>query len=496
MPLVGFVNGQRTVSSLLSDAAWRDLQEALRAGEQALTLRCGRPGHTRANRFGTRFFAHNPTAEDSCRAHGRETPQHLLLKSLIVQAATEAGWDAEPEVTAPSGAWRADVLARRGKIQVAFEVQWSHQTYADYAARQRAYDRDGVRCAWFTAHSSSVPPVATRDLPIFALAWQEERTTVALQASGDPSAHGNAQHKVGTGDLPLTEMVKALLSRRVQHRMVLGSSIPMAWRVDVYASSCSRCQKTFGLWNVTSRVATGACGQTSAEDLVLGLWQDSRPEAMPAVRRTVHETLRNTGLPSAGLQRRRTRMSGSQAYMAFYCPRCNYTFGDWFLRDTVLTQGPVASLTVPTEQMYVPAPHWCLSRGGEHCPDVPGEPAPDPSAPVGPPPSPEASAQARLLPGPDLPPEFRQALGGWRTTSSPRPKSSPRTAGTEGRGRPGQPGNSHGPGEDHQHPSTGIHASAPPEDSARAARATPCACGHPRNVHGASRGCWRCDCAL
>src|SRR5215218_8538074 len=57
-----------------------------------------------------------------------ETPEHLLLKEMVVTVACANGWTAGSEVsgTSPSGEqWRADVLAEKGPHKVAVEIQWS-----------------------------------------------------------------------------------------------------------------------------------------------------------------------------------------------------------------------------------------------------------------------------------------------------------------------------------------------------------------------------------
>lgn len=82
MPLLALADGQRTVSSLLSDEEWGDLQKAVRAKSVTVTLPCGQPGHPKT-RHGTRFFAHNPGAGHECES-AAETAQHLRAKDIIV----------------------------------------------------------------------------------------------------------------------------------------------------------------------------------------------------------------------------------------------------------------------------------------------------------------------------------------------------------------------------------------------------------------------------
>jgi competence CoiA-like predicted nuclease len=135
--LVALVDGVRTVSILLSDDRWLGLQAAARKKSVALTLPCGLPGHLRTSRLGTRHFAHNPGG-GGCAEHVRETAQHLLAKSIIIRAASAAGWHAEPE--SRGDGWVADVLATKDGRRIAFEVQWSAQTRDEYQHRQGRYE--------------------------------------------------------------------------------------------------------------------------------------------------------------------------------------------------------------------------------------------------------------------------------------------------------------------------------------------------------------------
>lgn len=95
MPLVAVVDGERVVSTLLSSADWSVLKDDVRAKRRTVTLPCGYAGHAKTSRLGTPYFAHNPGG-DGCSAG--ETAEHLLAKAIIVRAATEAGWTAEPEI--------------------------------------------------------------------------------------------------------------------------------------------------------------------------------------------------------------------------------------------------------------------------------------------------------------------------------------------------------------------------------------------------------------
>ena len=148
MPLRADLDSQPVVASEVSDRVWEQLRLVSRAALERLVFPvCGTGALLRTSPLGTRHFVHRPGT--SCAAHPGEGQEHLAAKAVIVAAATAAGWDAVPEQ--PGSGWVADVLAARGRLRVALEVQWSRQSRERYAERQRAYDADGVRAVWFSA---------------------------------------------------------------------------------------------------------------------------------------------------------------------------------------------------------------------------------------------------------------------------------------------------------------------------------------------------------
>ncbi|WP_433917237.1 competence protein CoiA family protein [Streptomyces sp. NBC_01744] len=80
-----------------------------------------------------------------------ESLEHHLLKLELVTCARAAGFQAELEVAAPTGEWRADVMVfgPDGTRLMALEAQLSPITVEDIAVRTGLYERDGVRVCWF-----------------------------------------------------------------------------------------------------------------------------------------------------------------------------------------------------------------------------------------------------------------------------------------------------------------------------------------------------------
>lgn len=365
MPLVAIVEGVRTVSSLLSDGEWAALKKDVQAKRTDLSLRCGQAGHLKSTRKGTRFFAHNPGSGHECDSTG-ETQQHLRAKDIIVKAAVAAGWDAQPEVRGDG--WVADVMATKGGVQIAFEVQWSNQSDADFEHRQDRYKRDGVRGAWFVRHSSSIPPVPSAAIPLFRLA-EDGEDMVAF---------------VGGKQRPLTDAVTLLLSGRVKHREYVSSGEPVPVNVRGYKNDCWKCAHPFLIWTVESFTVTGNCGREQKGWLSYELFADQRIENTHGIREAVAEAAATQALPVGRLMLRSTQASGTR-YLAFVCPGCNATCGDFFIQELLMEgvhEPPLLEVTAPLIERGVHAPHWCVDQDAGHCAVPPDGYTPDYLGPV------------------------------------------------------------------------------------------------------------------
>ncbi|MGW1675462.1 competence protein CoiA family protein [Streptomyces sp. NPDC002324] len=144
-----------TVFSHLPDLGCGHAWEAVwkvRPPAQIACVECWHPMYAKTSERGLKFFAHAPHAPDCEIARQGESEAHHLLKLELASAARDAGADAELEVRAPDGSWRADVLASdpAGRWQMALEAQLSPITVADIAARTERMREHGVTCCWFS----------------------------------------------------------------------------------------------------------------------------------------------------------------------------------------------------------------------------------------------------------------------------------------------------------------------------------------------------------
>ncbi|MFF6772000.1 competence protein CoiA family protein [Streptomyces sp. NPDC012637] len=136
-----------TLDDLGCGRSWEAIHRV--RGVELTCPECGGQVRPRLSKLETRHFYHR--AKPPTCSLANESLEHHLLKLELVTSARAAGFQAELEVAAPTGEWRADVMVFNpdGSRLMALEAQLSPITAQDIAARTRLYERDGVRVCWF-----------------------------------------------------------------------------------------------------------------------------------------------------------------------------------------------------------------------------------------------------------------------------------------------------------------------------------------------------------
>jgi hypothetical protein len=146
---------ERLTSIDYSSAEWNQLKTEY----ETLGLHmkcCGAPAIPKTSQHGTQFFAHK---SDAC-GEGLESIEHILCKELIVKGAKQANWEANPEELGEDiegNQWIADVLCVKNQQKIAFEVQLSSQTFAEYKRRTLRYQQSGVWSLWLIRRTKKNP---------------------------------------------------------------------------------------------------------------------------------------------------------------------------------------------------------------------------------------------------------------------------------------------------------------------------------------------------
>lgn len=242
----------------------------------------------------------------------------------------------------------ADVLAVSAEQRVALEVQWSRQSDADLAARQRRYRELGVRGVWFTRHRGE--RVATRDLPRFQLAVGEQGPVVVQgvrQTSVERFAacllRGDVRFVPALVAGPEVEVTIQLILSACQccgHRVLVKPDVD----VGPVVAWCGRELVRPGAWSLPDRA-------------LARVWREAQEAAKPALEAEgatdVLEALPHPpGRPFLSL------IDGGG-----FCPKCyegrvyRHT-GVHVFRTTHLVSPPAIARTEP---------HWCLGTERGSC---------------------------------------------------------------------------------------------------------------------------------
>jgi len=170
MPLKALVNGEEVLSWNFTREEWKHLDEAKKLGECEITMECcGAPAILKA---GTRIqhFAHR-NLPDYCDWKP-VSPEHRLAAFLIARACIEAGWDAKEE--SGGAGFRADVLASKDEIKIAFEVQLKYQTLEETLRRRGLITANDVVDYWLFKKLPATKGFKTKFKRFYQLVQEDE----------------------------------------------------------------------------------------------------------------------------------------------------------------------------------------------------------------------------------------------------------------------------------------------------------------------------------
>lgn len=356
MPLSALLDGEAIYAFDLDDDAAKALASRVRHGSVELKMVCGRRGFLRRSRRGTLHFVHGRTEEVCVWPHASMTEEHMAAQRIIIEAARAAGWDAIDEVAGgdeKAGRWRADVMATKGPVRVAFEVQWSRQSDYRYEERQEAYARAGVRGAWFArGHRDADRHLFTpsKDRPIFRLS---ETQPFTVRVSSKPA-------------IPLAEAVTGLLGGR--WRFEDSAPAKVRTRIIAVLHKCFHCGKWMTVHAVDSVIAVPLCADARADPITrhrLDWPLPNRWESDTSRLPELAAALRTEKLPPlAPIQPRTTRNSADFTTHMYGCPNCPRRNASPDLSEKLHRYRIDPKVDVTVERMErVVLPHWC---SGDH----------------------------------------------------------------------------------------------------------------------------------
>jgi competence protein CoiA len=286
----------------LSPEEWRTLELENRAKRHLRMPCCSSQVTLKKSRLGTQFFAHKAVGDCSTAP---ETETHLRLKQMAVAAARAAGWDAETEVagTTPSGEqWKADVLARKGEIKVAIEIQWSAQTKEETLRRQKRYAQSDVRCLWLLRQSDF--PV-DHALPAARISGNLKEGFIALVPSGSRELQS----------VPMQDFLTAAFNKRLRFGVPLGASANVSVRAG--HMFCWLC-------GAETQIITGVDVEFGPHECAFSVPDlDAYPDLFDVVRSRLPNDLR------IGAIKRRFSKAQERLYLSNGCAHCDALIGEF-----------------------------------------------------------------------------------------------------------------------------------------------------------------------
>jgi len=353
MPLRAIVNNEGILAPFLDDEAWQLLKT--RVKNEHLDVRlpcCGNVAYLRTSKHGVKHFVHKE--RDTCTS-APETWQHLKAKHEIVLACKAAGYDTITEVSGDG--WRADVLAVKGKVKIAFEIQWSSQTWEETQERQQKYKEAGIRGCWLFKR----PPVqyrANNEVPLFKLEITEDAAIVIF----NPYSY---EYESYDRRINLSEFVTALLHGKIKFCDHLTSLPRQTVRMIFVETRCWKCFKLFHVYYV--------------KDLVTGCGDELKANCFDpqfvAIAISLRSDERYSHIETGDIKERYSKTAGEK-YMSFGCPQCDAIVGDFFLFHEIFPEARYSEDKAPaiwekeiTLRHLVSSPdaHWCFPEGGQFC---------------------------------------------------------------------------------------------------------------------------------
>jgi competence protein CoiA len=243
----------------LDGQTWSELREQNKQLRHLRMPCCDASVLMKTSPLGLNFFAHK--SRGTCDT-ALETEEHLLLKSLAVEAALKAGWSCATEVrdVSPNGeVWTADVLATKGEHRMAIEVQCSPQTPEETLRRQKRYRQSGVWCLWLFRRPGF--PIS-KELPA-VFVWGDTQRGFEARIP-----HKGWQNKRGLDDPKHWRQVMSIasfLDAAFERRFRYGIDAEVSATVNVRSSTlwCRRCRaETRIITSIEMTIGPYSCQRT------------------------------------------------------------------------------------------------------------------------------------------------------------------------------------------------------------------------------------------
>lgn len=371
MPLRATIDGEDIIAPFLNDDEWNELKKRVKVEKLVVHMPCcGAQGHLRISKYGVRHFYHKSRGDCTSKP---ETWQHLKSKQEIVRACRAEGYDARTEVEGDG--WRADVLAVKDNIKVAFEVQWSPQNWALTQERQQKYKDAGIRGCWLFKS----PPqgyLANRNVPLFKLEVTEDTCNVVF----NPQSYYDWQEEEHQR-IDLRDFIVSLLAGEIRFCEHVTAKSRQSLEIRFISCPCWKCGALYDVYKVVNTFESN-CGQRLIYHKVLyNPDSDLNFTFHPEIRHAVYRYVSENETYELAKFTKYYRKEGSGALDAFQCPHCYALLGHKYLMEIVYSdKAKQVELVLLSIQFQNPPmileedehfgllhAHWCFPDNGEFC---------------------------------------------------------------------------------------------------------------------------------
>ncbi len=359
MPLRAIIENKEVISTFLSKEEWISLRNYIKSNNvDVLISQTFKKGYLRTSKLGLQHFAHKKGEKPE--NWKPESQQHLLAKSEVLLGCKDAGWDAKSEFS--ENDWIADVIAIKGKIRVAFEIQWSRQSYEKTLERQNKFKNSNVRGCWFIKN----PPkeicdwekkiIAEKETPIFRI-YETEKGEICIDLYGNK--------------IPIRQFVKALLNHKIKYCTHLVSKENQNIEIIFSEIKCWKCKTNQHIYIIQDTLES-KCGQQI--ELQDDDWSNNSFKHNPQIHNIVNNFLKTEKGKSIKIGEIKKRYSNTikSSYISFGCIKCDSLFGDFYLPNAFAYKFEHKNYLSIFADIELPKikeehPHWCFSESKEFC---------------------------------------------------------------------------------------------------------------------------------
>ena len=359
MPLRAIIENREVISTFLSKKEWNKLRKYVKSNNvDVLISQTHKYGYLRTSKFGLQHFTHKKGEKP--KNWKPESQQHLLAKSEVLLGCKDAGWEAKSEFS--ENEWIADVISIKGKIKVAFEIQWSRQSYEKTIERQNKFKNSNVRGCWFI----KTPPkeicdwekkiIAEKDTPMFRI---------------NESENGEIFVNLYDNKIPIRRFVTALLTHKIKFCNHLVSKDKQNIEIMFPEIKCWKCNTNQHIYIIQDFIES-KCGQKI--ELHDDDWGNNSFKHNPQIHNVVNDFLKTKKGKSIKMGKIKVRYSNTikSSYVSFGCIKCDSLFGDFYLPDAFSYKKNHENYLSIFAEIELPEiqeehPHWCLSESKEFC---------------------------------------------------------------------------------------------------------------------------------